>query len=230
MSQQRWIMGMLMGVILGAGGVEAACPPTRDNTYVKGAIIQTQDVTANEDNLYNALANGITTDCLANDAVTTAKIATGAVTSSDILDGTITTADLAFSVTGTTLPSGAVYFLLTGSCPAGTTDVSSTYEGSFLQVSATQGTTGGDSTHTHTPGSLVGPVHTHTVPRDSWGSTDVGTSGRIATAENSGAGNALSTATADNVTGSGGGGAITGTSASASSLPTFISMKLCKVQ
>ncbi len=70
---------------------------------------------------------------------------------------------------GVVLPTGAVFFKITGSCPAGTTDVTATYSNKFLRVNATQGSTGGSDTvtiaeanlpsHTHT-----GPSHTHTGP------------------------------------------------------------------
>jgi len=204
--------------------------PVRDNTYITGTEIEPDDVLDNENAIYEYLQDGV--DTYAANSITTTAIATGAVTSNDILDGTITTADLSFSITsGTLLPSGAVYFLLTGSCPSGTTDISATYEGDFLRVSATQLTTGGDTTHTHGVGSFVtGSTHTHTIPRDGWGATDVGTSGRLATAEDSGAGNALATATADNTSGASGGSvAVSGTSATGSSLPPFTSAKLCRV-
>jgi len=186
---------------------------------------------SNEDNIFEYLQDGV--DTIASGAVESADIQNNAVTSAKILDGTITTDDLSFSITsGTLLPSGAVYFMLTGSCPAGTTDISVTYSNYFIRVNASQSITGGDTTHTHGVGSYTTTSggHTHTIPRDGWGATDVGSSGRIATAENSDAGNALATATADNTSGTGGGSvAVSGTSASASSLPTFITMKLCQV-
>lgn len=55
-----------------------------------------------------------------------------------------------------TLPSGAVFFMVTGNCPAGTTDVSATYSDKFIRVNATGGSTGGADTHTHTT-----PNHQH---------------------------------------------------------------------
>jgi len=109
--------------------------------------------------------------------------------------------------------------------------VSATYSNRFIRINATPLTTGGQDTHTHAVGSYVtGSTHTHTVPRDGWGSTDVGIAGRIATAEDAGAGNALATATADNTTGaSGGSTAVSGTSASSDNIPTFVSARLCQV-
>ena len=62
---------------------------------------------------------------------------------------------------GFTLPSGAVFFMITGSCPTGSTDVTATYSDKFLRVNATQGTTGGSDTVTIATANL--PVHTHAV-------------------------------------------------------------------
>jgi len=62
---------------------------------------------------------------------------------------------------GLALPSGAVFFMLTGSCPSGTTDVTSTYSDKFLRINATQGSTGGSDTVTITEANL--PSHTHAV-------------------------------------------------------------------
>jgi len=62
---------------------------------------------------------------------------------------------------GLALPSGAVFFMLTGSCPAGTTDVTATYSDKFLRINATQGSTGGSDTVTLAEANL--PSHTHGV-------------------------------------------------------------------
>ena len=76
---------------------------------------------------------------------------------------------------GVTLPSGAVFMMITGSCPAGTTDASVAYANKFLRINATQGSTGGSDTlsiaeanlpsHTHGVGTLTAAnesAHTHT--------------------------------------------------------------------
>ena len=203
----------------------AACP-VRDNTYIAGTVIQPADVLANENALFTGIQNGLETNCIADNAITTNKIATGAVTSLDILDGTITTADLAFSVSNQILPSGAIFFMLTGSCPSWTTDISATYEGYFVRASATAGTSGGANTHTHTGGSFAGPAHTHSitdvVQTRGWNATSAlssyPTAGAVDAAEFQGV-----------VAASGGTGAVTGTSDSSSNLPVFISAKLCRV-
>jgi len=65
-----------------------------------------------------------------------------------------------------TLPTGAVFFMLTGSCPPGTTDVTATYADRFLKVNATQGTTAGPTltgtSDSHTLTTAEIPAHTHT--------------------------------------------------------------------
>ena len=215
---KRWLPLMAI-FLLGAA-------PSRDNTYIHGTIIQPNKVRDNEDNIYTYLQNGVSV--IADGAVATADLADNAVTTGKILDGTITTADLAFSITqGNILPSGAVFFMLTGSCPSWTTDISATYTGRFIKANATQGLSAGATTHTHTAGSFIGPVHTHTAPRDGYGGDATAFSaGRIVTSDPEGANQLAST---DSTTGSGGGGTITGTSASADHEPPSISMKLCKV-
>lgn len=228
MSVRRWWWMMVLGTLLGCwlATLSYAGAPSRDNTYVAGTTIEPNDVRDNEDNIYTYLQSGV--DTYANNSIPTAAIQNNAITTSKILDGTITTADLAFTISpGNVLPAGAVFFMITGSCPTWTTDVSATYANMFLRVNATQGTTGGDTTHTHTAGSYTGPSHTHSVPFSGWDSagSDTDTS-KIAQGK---AGEAYVRATVTNTTGSGGGGAITGTSASGSSLPSFVTMKLCKV-
>lgn len=210
---------LLGALFLWVNLAQAACPPTRDNTYIAGTVISPTEVMANENNLYQALQDGIGTDCIADSAVTTAKIATGAVTSADILDGTITSADLAFSVANQILPTGAVFFLFTGSCPSWATDVSATYANKFIRVAPTALATGGASTHTHT-----GPSHSHTVPASSAVWTQISRSGfnnYLATT----AADTTSGTSADPATSSSG----TGTTSSGDSNPEYVTAKLCQV-
>ncbi|MFA5084460.1 MAG: hypothetical protein WC475_03745, partial [Candidatus Paceibacterota bacterium] len=88
---------------------------------------------------------------------------------------------------GVTLPSGAVFMMITGSCPAGTTDVSATYSNKFVRINATAGSTGGSDTvalaeanlpsHTHGVGTLtIGneSAHTHTFQKSAGGSSGGG--------------------------------------------------------
>lgn len=220
--KRLWWVGAIVGCWVSSFAY-AACP-SRDNSYVAGTVISPTAVLANEDALFTGIQNGLATDCIADNAITTAKIATGGVTSADILDGTITTADLAFAVTpGNTLPSGAVFFMRTGSCPSWTTDVSATYSNLFLRVNATAGSTGGANTHTHSAGTYVGAAHTHSIPNsigdNSAGATDTGGGQQYS----------LDDHTHNGATGSGGGGAITGASASGDNTPAFFTLKMCQV-
>src|SRR3990167_6395421 len=139
--------------------------PSRDNTYVAGTVISPTSVMANENTIYEYLQDGV--DTYAANSITTNAIAVGAVTSADILDGTITTTDLAFAINpGNTLPAGAVFFMVTGTCPSWTTDVSATYANLFVRINSTQGTTAGTNTHSHGAGTYIGTAHTHSLPRD----------------------------------------------------------------
>jgi hypothetical protein len=71
---------------------------------------------------------------------------------------------------GMTLPSGAVFFMASGSCPAGTTDVSATYANKYVKINATQLTssgvvlTGASDGTTLTAAQSGLPAHTHTSP------------------------------------------------------------------
>lgn len=218
---KRWIP-------LAAFFLMGACP-ARDNTYVAGTIIQPNEVMANEDALFNGIQNGLSTDCIADNAITSAKIATGAVTSADIADGTVTSTDLAFSVSNQILPSGAVFFMLTGSCPSWTTDVSSTYSNLFIRVNATAGTLAGSNTHTHDVGSFIGPTHTHAISDVSRGLAWSASSSLDSTSS-SDLLHAVAVGDFTNATASsGGGGSVTGTSASADNVPASVSAKLCQV-
>ena len=171
-----------------------ASPPSRSFTYTSGTTIQPDEVTVNEDNIFNYLNRGID------------KIIDGTVTTDTILDGTIANVDLsgtlalpdskianittASKVNGTALtglasipsgagkvpaanlnltggnfalPSGAVFFMITGSCPTGSTDVTATYSDKFLKVHDTQGTTGGSATDSITLTTNEMPAHTHNI-------------------------------------------------------------------
>jgi len=63
---------------------------------------------------------------------------------------------------GINLPKGAIFFMITGSCPTGTTDVSSTYSNKFVRINATAGSTGGADTDSITLTTNELPAHTHT--------------------------------------------------------------------
>lgn len=125
--------------------------------------------------------------------------------------------------TGLQLPTGAVFFMMTGSCPTGTTDVSATYSNKFIKVNATAGTssgvvlTGTSDSHILTTDEI--PSHTHP--------TNVALSGSGATNNggNEGANGAeiISDAT-------GGGGGHTHTLSTATTLePSSVTCKMCQV-
>ncbi len=97
-----------------------------------------------------------------------------------------TVIDKAYGGTGNAygigLPSGAVFFMISGSCPSGTTDVSATYANKFVKINATAGTSSGTiltgTTAGHTLIVSEMPAHTHantaTVRgRDGTGSTSL---------------------------------------------------------
>ena len=211
----RW---MILGLAL-ACGMGAA--PVRDNIYIENTEIEPDDVMDNEDAILNYLQDGV--DTYAPNSITTTAIATGGVTSADILDGTITTADLSFTIAGgALLPAGAVYFMLTGSCPAGTTDISATYPNYFPRINATPATVGGAATHTHTAGTYVAPSHTHA------GTTLIHTA---TVTQSTGAGNP--TSTQEHVhpftTDASGSGAITGSAAAGDTVPLHVTFRACQV-
>ena len=125
---------------------------------------------------------------------------------------------------GGILPSGAVYFMISGSCPTGTTDVSATYSNKFVKINATQGTSSGvvltGTTDSHVLSTAEMPSHAHTFlvyPNANTGSTNV----------ERGDGGGATTATTDST---GGGGGHTHTFSTASTLePSSITMKACQV-
>ncbi len=124
----------------------------------------------------------VNADINASAAIGYSKLSLGSsILSSDIKDGEIVNSDISSSAAiadsklaqittaskvsataitgGVVLPSGALFYMITGSCPTGTTDVTATYTGKFLRVNATQDSTGGSDTVTITEANL--PSHTH---------------------------------------------------------------------
>uniref|UniRef100_A0A6M3IUX4 Uncharacterized protein n=1 Tax=viral metagenome TaxID=1070528 RepID=A0A6M3IUX4_9ZZZZ len=269
MKKYLWLLLLLIPVIVWSA------PPSRSFTYTSGSIIDPDDVTTNEDNIFNYLARGV--DTLADSSVTTSKILDGTIVNGD-LSGTLALPDskiaqitTASKVSGTSLtglasipsgagkvpaanlnltggsfalPSGAVFFLATGSCPTGSTDVSATYANKFLRINATAGSTGGSDTyslsiaeanlpsHSHAAGTLTGGAHTHTLstdwgqgqpygetPHDAWNRPNAL---ETPTTLNSGSGGAVA------VTGST--GAIgSGTAKSIDTVPAYATFKCCQV-
>lgn len=128
---------------------------------------------------------------------------------------------------GFALPSGAVFFMITGSCPTGTTDVTTTYSNKFIKINATQGTSSGTvltgTSDSHTLTTTEMPAHTHTT--DSYCSTISIIAG---TSNVQGTGDTASFSMPTTSTGSGGGH--THTLSSATTLePSSITCKMCQV-
>ena len=91
----RRLLLSIITVLFTASNIFAAAP-TRSYTYTSGNTIVPGEVTANEDNIYTYLQNGV--DTLANNSVTSAKIVDGTIVNADIADSTIS---LTGKVTGT---------------------------------------------------------------------------------------------------------------------------------
>ena len=80
-----------------------AAPPSRTYNYVAGEVIDPDEVTANEDNLYQYVQTGVDTyadgtvdtDAIKDGTIEAVDIATSAVTTNEILDGTIVGDDVA---------------------------------------------------------------------------------------------------------------------------------------
>ena len=170
-----------------------AAPPSRSYTYTTGEIISAEKNTQNEDAIFNYLSRGV--DKYAASSITTDDILDGTLTNADIsgtagitfgkLAGSIPDSKLAqittankvntsaltgtiasTNLSGVTLPTGAVFYMITGSCPSGTTDVTATYSNKFIKINATQGTSSGTvltgTSDSHTLITAEMPAHTHT--------------------------------------------------------------------
>ncbi len=124
---------------------------------------------------------------------------------------------------GLGLPSGAVFFMISGSCPSGTTDVSATYSNKFVKINATQGTSSGTvltgATDSHTLDTTEIPSHTHSYNNSN------------APANVADGGSSRNVGDSSGTTGStGGGGGHTHTLSSATTLePSSITCKMCQV-
>lgn len=137
--------------------------------------------------------------------------------------------NLGITGSGTLLPSGAVFFMATGACPTGTTDVSATYANKYVKISATQLTSSGvvltgtsDGT-TLTAAQSGLPAHTHTYdgyPNDPGEIDDFSYGYNLGKATRTTAANAAANAT----------DAHNHTISSATTLePSSITMKCCQV-
>lgn len=203
-----------------------ASAPTRTFTYVSNTTIDPNQNNTNENSLYSYLQTGV--DTYAVGSITGAAISSSASIpyASLSLAGSIVRADLSSALTPFILPSGAVFFMASGACPTGTTDVSVTYANKYVKINTTPLTSTGvvltGTTDSHTLDVTEIPAHTHTVPGKSGGA--VGTTAnfpRADTAPNDG--NITSNST-------GGGGGHTHTLSTATTLePSSITMRACQV-
>lgn len=225
-------------------------PPTRTYTYSTGEVIDATKVTTNEDNLYNYLAGGV--DTFKDGSIVSADIQDGTIanadiaTSAEIADSKLANITTAGKVNGTaitglgsipsgagtipaanlggvTLPSGAVFFMISGSCPSGTTDVTATYADRMIIANATQNATGGSATHLHT-----GPSHTHsvTVPYNGYSTSAGVPAGNLASRPTQDPDSSTGVSSDRSLT-SGSGG--TGNTGSTSSYAPYITCKMCRV-
>lgn len=167
-----------------------AAAPTRTYTYTSGETINPDEVSENEDNIFRYLQTGVDTFAsggIASDNITDGTIVNADISGSaaigysklslgsslltgDIKDGEIVNADISSSAAiassklnlgGVVLPSGAVFYMITGNCPTGTTDVTTTYSNKMIRINATGGSTGGSDTDSITLTTTELPSHQH---------------------------------------------------------------------
>jgi len=151
---------------------------------------------------------------------------------------------------GLALPSGAIFYMVTGNCPTGSTDVTATYSNKFVRANATANTTGGSDTyslsiaeanlpsHTHAAGSLTGGAHTHGLE---YYKGNAGNSASYPAAPQTGQNdqNRAWTAWNDGIERAGSGGAVavtgdtgaigSGTAKSIDTVPAYFTAKCCQV-
>jgi hypothetical protein len=187
-----------------------------------------------------AVINALTVDNFADDCITAVKLNSDVVRTNYGL-AQHTDGSLYVDVYGVMVNAGtngvewgrAGDMLLSSSAvtPDGFSDVSATYEGKFIRISATALTAGGADTHTHAVGSFAAdshtlsvaemPAHTHYMSAGSGGVNNG--SYNYASSNDT----LVSTTIISQSTGGGGGHThtISGTSASGSNVPVYVSLK-----
>ena len=169
--------------------------------------------------------SGCTTNKLADDgACFEGDTADGIETKLVITDPTASDKTLTVpNANSVTLPTGAAFFMITGSCPAGTTDVTATYSDRFIRINATGGTTAGTNSHTHADGSYATATHDH-------GAVTGTPSGSTADLQGVGGGWTTNAATHTHSVASQAALDVTGASGTQSDVPvTYVTAKLCQV-
>ena len=129
---------------------------------------------------------------------------------------------------GIGLPAGAVFFMVTGSCPTGTTDVSSTYSNKFVRINATAGTTGGTDTHTHGGATASHTLTTAEIPahaHDMKASTGSAAGPPWISTQGTGSANDIDIDSEN----AGGGTGHTHDISSADNVPAYVQMKACQI-
>lgn len=126
---------------------------------------------------------------------------------------------------GIALPTGAVFFMITGSCPTGSTDISATYPNKFIKINATAGTSAA-AVLTATTDSHV--LTTAEVPNLSIDITTRNSNGDGAVIQGSDTQNQSHTVTVSTTNGGGGGHTHT-ISAPTTLAPSSITAILCQV-
>lgn len=227
-------MNKLLIIFLLFSSVAQAAAPARQFNYVSQTVIDPAQVNANENSLYNYLQLGVdtyTAGSISNAAVSgTAAIIysklnlTGGIVNTDIASSAAIAASK-LALGGVVLPSGAIFYMLTGSCPSGTTDVSATYPNKFIKTNSTQGTSSGvvltatTDSHTLIASEIPALLLTRTQSNGAGGGTAAAYT--VANASDG-------TTSLVNVSGSGNGH--THTISSAATLePSSITAKLCSV-
>lgn len=192
-------------------GTSWATPPTRAYSYVPNATIDPNQNNTNENALYSYLQVGV--DTYAPGSISASSInANASIAYSQLsLTNSILKSDLSSSVQFV-LPTGAVFFMASGSCPSGTTDISVTYANKYVKINSTQLTSSGVI--------LTGTTDSHVLT-----TAELPTGAALGNASTANAGsNQL------NPTGNGGGGGHTHTISGATTLePSSVTMKACQV-
>lgn len=118
-----------------------ATPPTRQYNYNPNATIDPNQNNTNENALYTYVQTGV--DTYAPGSISAASINANAAISYSQLSLTASIKQSDIATGGFLMPSGAVFFMASGSCPSGTTDISTTYANKYVKINSTPLTSSG---------------------------------------------------------------------------------------